>query len=188
MMESEQLEMFEELMKRDEEIARLEEEKSKLTLENMSMQKTIDTILRVKCKRGEGAFSLNVELKPCIEKNAYEALDQGMKNMTTKPTDIVNQVLLSTLVGLKGTDIPCAVLHNNPPIVVYKDHNIWVVKGVNEFSSLYYKHMQPHVMRYSKEHVNDDTSDNQMTVLNTLLNYHQFTSCLKQVLRMYKDY
>lgn len=180
--------MLEELMKRDEDIARLEEENSRLLLENRSMQQTIDTILRVKCKRGEGAFSLNIELKPCIEQNAHAALDHGLRKMTNKPTDVVNQVLLSTLVGVNGTQVPCAVLHNNPPMVVYKDNNIWVVKGVNEFSRMYYKHMQPHIMRYSKEHVNDDTTDHQMEVLNMLLNPQQFSVSVKQMLRTYKDY
>ena len=184
----EQMQMFEELMKRDEDIARLEEENSRLLLENHSMQQTIDTILRVKCKRGEGAFSLNIELKPCIEQNASNALDQGFRKMTNKSIDVVSQVLLSTLVGVDGTQVPCAVLHNNPTMIVYKDNNIWVANGVNEFSHMYYKHMQPHIMRYSKEHVNDDTTDNQKEVMNMLLNRQQFSASVKQMLRTYKDY
>lgn len=187
-MEEHQLEMFEELMKRDDDLAMLQEQNSKLMLENRSMRKTIDTILRVKCKRGEGAFSLNIELKPCIEQNAHDALDHCIRKITTKSSDVATQVLLSTLVGVRGTFVPCAVLHNHPPLVVYKDNDLWVVKNVNEFSELFYKHMQCHVMRFSKERVNDDTTDTEMSVINTLLNPTLFSSCVKSMLKMYKDY
>lgn len=187
-MEEHQLEMFEELMKRDDDLAMLQEQNSKLMLENRSMRKTIDTILRVKCKRGEGAFSLNIELKPCIERNVHDALDHCIRKMTTKSSDVATHVLLSTLVGVNGTFVPCAVLHNHPPLVVYKDNDLWVVKNVNEFSELFYKHMQCHVIRFSKERVNDDTTDAEMSVINTLLNPTLFSSCVKNMLKMYKDY
>ena len=187
--EPDQLEMFEELMKRDEDIVSLREENAQLTMQNHSMRKTIETVLRVKCKRGEGAFSLNIDLKPCIDKNATHAIDHCYRKMSVnRVQDIVTHVLLYTLVGTNGTSVPCAVLHNTPPIVVFKDNGMWVALNISEFTDLYFKHMQPHVLRYSKEHVNDDTTDTQLNVYNTLLNKQLFTPLVKQMIRMYKDY
>lgn len=180
--------MFEELMNRDEAIATLQEQNAVLTMENRSMRNTIDTVLRVKCKRGEGAFSLNTELKSCVETNARMVVDHYVRKTVNKVSEIVTDILLHTLVGLDGKSIPCAILHNNPPIVVYKDHDIWVAKTLSEFSDLYYQYMQSHVLRYSREHVNEDTSDNQVSVLNTLLNPQQFMSHVKLMIRLYKDY
>jgi hypothetical protein len=187
--EPEQLEMFEELMKRDEDLVSLREENARLRIQNHSMRKTIETVLRVKCKRGEGAFSLNTELKACIDRNAAHAINHCCKNMSlNRVSDIVNKILLHTLVGVNGTSVPCAVLNNTPPIVVFKDNDLWVALTISEFSELYYKHMQSHVIRYSRDNVNDDTTDTQMTVLNNLLNNVQFMPFVKQMLRMYKDY
>ena len=176
-------------MKRDEDIVSLQEDNARLTMQNHSMRRTIETVLRVKCKRGEGAFSLNTDLKPCIDKNAKEAIDHCCRKMSVnRVQDIVAQVLLLTLVGTNGTSVPCAVLHNAPPIVVFKDNGVWVALTASEFTDLYYKHIQPHVIRYSKEHVDDDTTETQMSVYNTLLNKQQFAPLVKQMLRMYKDY
>lgn len=176
-------------MNRDEVIVSLQETNARLMIQNHSMRKTIETVLRVKCKRGEGAFSLNVDLKQCIDQNATRAIDHCCKKMSVnKVHDIVAHVLLYTLVGINGTSVPCAVLHNTPPIIVFKDNDMWVALTTSDFTDLYYKHMQPHVIRYSKEHVNDDTSDTQLNVFNTLLNKQQFAPLIKQMIRMYKDY
>lgn len=186
-----QLLALNEIMQRDDEIAALNQTVYQLTRENTSMRKTIDTVLRVKCKRGEGAFALNKELKTCVESNLLIAIQQGFASLGArmKVPDLAVNVLLHTLVGVTGNDIPCAVLHSPQYTIVYKENGLWIVCTLGEFTDILYRYVQPLVMKYSSEYIEThDVTDTHISLFNTLLNEQHFASSVKTMVKLYKDY
>lgn len=178
-----------ELLQRDDEIAELQNRVYKLSRENDSMKKTIDTILRVKCKRGEGAFSLNVDLKTCVSTNiASVFVHYSRECFTRKANDLVTDVLLYTLVGMDGKSVPCAIMDINT--IVYKDTDMWIATTFQHFADLLHKLIKDKVMFvYQRSDMNVDTGDDAyVNVVNTILQVDKFKSCLKRALKMYKDY
>jgi len=183
-----QIQTLTEIMQRDDDIARLNQKVYQLTRENTSMRKTIDTVLRIKCKRGEGAFALNIDLKACVNQNATRAIRHGISSHA-KTSDIASYILLHTLIGLEGIDIPCAILHSPQYTIVYKEDGLWIVCTLSEFTDMLYKCMRNHVMEYSRDYARStDPSDTYIDILNTLLNAQQFTACVKTMVKLYKDY
>ena len=192
-MDDQQILALNEIMQRDDEIAALNQKLYQLARENTSMRKTIDTVLRVKCKRGEGAFALNTELKACVERNMHAAVQHGFESVSArmKVPDLAVHVLLHTLVGVEGNDIPCAVLHSPQYTIVYKEDDMWIVCTLNEFTDIFYRYVQPIIMSYSGEYIaahDSSITDTQIGLFNALLSAQQFASSVKTMVKMYKDY
>lgn len=181
--------MLQELLGRDDEIAELQNRVYKLSRENDSMKKTIDTILRVKCKRGEGAFSLNVDLKTCVSTNiATVFVHHSRECFTRKANDLVADVLLYTLVGMDGKSVPCAIMDTNT--IVYKDNEMWIASTFQNFADLLHKLIKDKVMTvYKRSEMNVDTGDDAyVNVVNIILQVDKYKACLKRALKMYKDF
>jgi len=106
-------EMMEEFIRQNEELTETKQHVYRLQRENESMKKTIETILRVKCKRGEGAFSLNIDLKQCVSHNLEYVFSDAQYDLTRKVTDVVTDLIVSVLVGRDINDIPCTLHDEN---------------------------------------------------------------------------
>jgi len=178
-------ELTEELLRQTDELNDAQETIFQLQEENESMRKTIETILRLKCKRGEGAFALNIDLRACIKNNTAYALTKMQREiMSGKPNDVVAEAIVDLLIGETRDDIPCAVLDANT--VVYKTaNNLWYASNVSDFATVIRESIG---ISQLVEHFNDNWRDGQFThVYNLFLHDHSFLGCLKSALRKYKD-
>lgn len=182
-------ELLQELLRRDEEVSELQSRLYKLTIENDSMRRTIDTILRVKCKRGEGAFSLNVDLKTCVSANIRPVFQHYSRECFTRKTiDLVVDIILYTLVGMDGKSVPCAIMDINT--IVYKDNGLWIATTHKTFTDLLHKLLVESIKPlYVSHNLTIDTGDDAyVDMINTLLQMDKFKTCFKKALKMYKDY
>lgn len=177
-------EMMEEFIRQNEELTETKQQVYRLQRENESMKKTIETILRVKCKRGEGAFSLNIDLKQCVSTNLAYVFSHAEYDLTRKVTDVVTDLIVSVLVGKDRNDIPCAVLDTNT-IVHCGPNTNWIASNFLDFSKLIHGMFKEHVMGLTHEKRLD--SDEYISVINTLLQEHLFSQCLKRALKVYKE-
>ena len=177
--------LLEELLKRDEEIAELNQMVFRLLKENDSMKRTIENILRVRCKRGEGAFAINIDLKDCVMKNVDYAFLNCIHERQ-KPLDIVVNMIVRLLVGESIVDIPCAVLDVNT--VIYKDGNIVKASMIQEFAEMLHKTLQEPIQTNISTILSNTTDDTSVNVCNMILNLQSFVPCVKKALKIYKDY
>jgi hypothetical protein len=180
-------ELTEELLRQTDELNDARDSMFQLQEENESMRKTIETILRIKCKRGEGAFALNVDLRMCVKKNIVYALSKMQRDIATtgnKPVDVVADAIVDLLIGETQEDIPCAVLDANT--IVYKTAtNLWYASGVSDFAIVVRDSIGVNQL---VEHFNDNWRDGQFThVYNLFLHEPSFIACLKKALKKYND-
>ena len=179
-------EMVEEFLRQNEELTEAKQQIFRLQRENESMKKTIETILRVKCKRGEGAFSLNIDLKQCVSTNLTNIFSDGHYihyDANRKVTDIVTDLIVSVLVGHTRNDIPCEVLDTNT--IVHRGRTNWVASTFVEFSDLMHDMFKQHISQL--EPLTETPSDVYISIINTILQDHLFSSCMKRALKLYKD-
>ena len=177
-------EMMEEFLRQNEELTETKQHVYRLQRENESMKKTIETILRVKCKRGEGAFSLNIDLKQCVSTNLSYVFSNAQYDLTRKVTDVVTDLIVSVLVGRDRNDIPCAVLDTNTIVHCGPTTN-WIASNFADFAQLMHGMFKEHVLELAHEQRLD--SDDYISVINTLLQDHLFSQCLKRALKVYKE-
>lgn len=178
-------ELTEELLRQTDELNDARDSMFRLQEENESMRKTIETILRIKCKRGEGAFALNIDLRMCVKKNITYALTKMQHEIATgKPVDVVADTLVDLFIGESQGDIPCAVLDANT--IVYKTSNsLWYASGVADFAVIVRDSIGVNQL---VEHFNDNWRDGQFThVYNLFLHEPSFIACLKKALKKYND-
>lgn len=176
--------MMEEFIRLNDELAETKQQVYRLQRENESMKKTIETVLRVKCKRGEGAFALNVNIKRCVSNNLVYVFSNDQYDLNRKVVDVVTDLIVSVLVGKESNDIPCAVLDTNT--IVYRDSiTHWVASNFTDFSNLMHEMFKEHVSGLTHEQQLD--SDGYISIINTLLQEHLFSQCLKKALKIYKD-
>lgn len=178
-----------EYMRINEELTELTERTLRLENEGLVLRKTLDTVLRLKCKRGQGAFCTNIDLVACVRKNAELVLDRMRFDSSRKAQDMVAEAILHVLTGPDNGDIPCVVLDAN--VIVYKSPDeLWLVANVAEFAKLLYELLYTHVMDFKgklfreREH---EVSDVCIAVFNAWLQEHSFGVCVKKALRLYKD-
>jgi hypothetical protein len=177
-----------ELLERDEEISVLNNRVYQLSHENDSMKKTIDIILRVNCKRGEGAFSLNTDLKTCVSNNITQAFTRFIRECyIRKASDLVVDILLYTLVGIDGKCVPCAIMDTNT--IVYKDNDLWIATNLQKFTDILHNLLRDRVIAIYQDSIDidiDTGDDTFVNVMNTLLQMDKFKVCLKRMLKLYK--
>lgn len=177
-------EMMEEFIRQNEELTETKQHVYRLQRENESMKKTIETILRVKCKRGEGAFSLNIDLKQCVSHNLEYVFSDAQYDLTRKVTDVVTDLIVSVLVGRDRNDIPCAVLDANTIVHCGPTTN-WIASNFTDFAHVMHEMFKEHLL--GLEHEKRLDSDEYISVINTLLQEHLFSQCLKRALKVYKE-
>lgn len=178
-------ELMEELLRQTGELNEAHETIFKLQEENESMHKTIETILRLKCKRGEGAFALNIDLRTCVRNNVAFALSKLQRDISSgKAVEVVSEALVDLLIGESRTDIPCAVLDANT--VVYKTiNNLWYASNLIELADIIRDAVGVHnLLVYFDEHWRDGKYTH---VYNMFLHDNSFLLCLRTALRKYKD-
>ena len=178
-------ELTEELWRQTDELNDVRDSMFQLQEENESMRKTIETILRIKCKRGEGAFALNIDLRMCVKKNIAFSLTKMQTGIAAgKPVDVVAEAIVDLLIGENQEDIPCAVLDANT--IVYKTaNNLWYASGVSDFAIVVRDSIGVNQL---VEHFNDNWRDGNFThIYNLFLHEPSFVACLKKALKKYKD-
>lgn len=175
---------MEEFIRQNDELTETKQHVYRLQRENESMKKTIETILRVKCKRGEGAFSLNIDLKHCVSNNLEYVFSKARYDTTRKVTDVATDLIVSVMVGRDRNDIPCAVLDANTIVHCGPTTN-WIASNFIDFAHLMHEMFKEHLLGLTHEHLLD--SDAYVSVINTLLQEHLFSQCLKRALKVYKD-
>lgn len=175
--------MWNEIIQQRAELQALQERIAVLEEETDSMRKTIDTVLRLKCKRGEGAFALNTDLMTCVQKNTEEALQNALKQLgTSRTVDIVADFVVAVLIGPDREDIPCAVLDTNT--FVYKNEHLWVAAGLTDFSGILADNMSDIVARSMRA---SNLTDEHVLFYNSLIQPGAFVNCVKKAMKIYKD-
>jgi len=175
--------LWTEIVQQRTELQELQERIGVLEEETDSMRKTIDTVLRLKCKRGEGAFALNIDLMTCVQKNAECALKGALKRLGSMRTpDIVSDFIVATLIGPDRSDIPCAVLDTNT--FVYKNEHLWVAATLADFSTILSDGVSEVVDRAMKS---ENLTDDHVLFYNSILQQEAFLSCVKKAMKSYKD-
>ena len=172
---------YEEFLRQGDELAEMSERLELLEEENESMRRTIDTILRIKCRRGEGAFSLNVDLDECVQNNVLWALKKADMSGPRVQEAVVHFVV-DLLVGPEREDIPIAVLDGNT--LVYKDDHLWIASTLTDFAVLVSDMLMDHIMEAKTR---ADLTDTQVIFFNSILQIGSFTAILKKALKLYKD-
>lgn len=153
--------------------------------ETDSMRRTIDTVLRLKCKRGEGAFALNTDLMTCVQKNTEFALKGALKQLgTAKTSDIVADFIVAVLIGPDQEDIPCAVLDTNT--FVYKNNNLWIAASLTDFSETLSDNMSD-IVALAKKNPTVPLTDDHVLFYNSLIQTQPFLGCVKKAMKIYKD-
>lgn len=174
--------MWMEIVQQRTELRALHERIGVLEEETDSMRKTIDTVLRLKCKRGEGAFALNINLVSCVQNNAEFALQLALKRLgSTRATDLVVDFIVATLIGPNRTDIPCAVLDTNT--FVYKNEHLWVAATLADFSGI----LSDNVTEVVERATNSDLTDEHVLFYNSIIQTGTFLNCVKKAMKIYKD-
>lgn len=170
-----------EFIRQGDELAELREKMERLEEENESMRRTIDTIMRIKCRRGEGAFSLNVNLNDCLRKNVIWAMKNA--NMSgPRVQEAVMAFVIDLFVGPERTDIPCAVLDGTT--LVYKNDHLWIASTLTDFSILLSDMLTEYIMEAKTR---TDLTDTQVIFFNAILQISTFTAILKKALKVYRD-
>ena len=175
--------LWAEIVRQRIELAALQERISVFEEETDSMRKTIDTVLRLKCKRGEGAFSLNIDLTTCLQNNIDLAMENAVKRLgSVRASDLVADFLVDTLIGPDRTDIPCAVLDANT--FVYKNEHLWVAASLTDFSAL----LSDNVTEIVNRSMNSEKlTDDHVAFYNSMLQDSTFLGCVKKAMKIYKD-
>lgn len=178
-MESEET-LFE-IIRMKEELCKLKTENFRMQQQKATMQNTIETLLSLKCKRGEGSFVLTDELLICIKTNFDECVRRVMTFTTMKSSDMFVWFLLHLLTGIHKNKVPCALL-DNCNNVVYKEDNQYIAVNVNTFSNIVQKTIQKLFIENSI-----CVSDSFADCMLLLADNEQFTQCMKKTMRVYKD-
>ena len=174
--------LWAEIIQQREELSTLQERISVLEEETESMRRTIDTVLRLKCKRGEGAFALNIGLETCVQKNVNIALNNALKQLgNAKTADVVADFIVDLLIGPDREDIPCAVLDTNT--FVYKNDHLWVAASLADFSETLSDNISDIVAFPPTVPLTDD----HVLFYNSLIQTQPFLSCVKKAMKIYKD-
>lgn len=177
--------LWAEITQQREQLSTLQERIGVLEEETESMRKTIDTVLRLKCKRGEGAFALNIDLETCVHKNTHFALNNALKQLgAAKTADVVADFVLSVLIGPDQEDIPCAVLDTNT--FVYKNDHLWVAATLTDFSETLSDNVS-HVVALVKNNTTIPLTDDHVLFYNNIIQKQPFLGCVKKAMKIYKD-
>lgn len=172
---------YTEFIKQGDELVDLQERLDRLEEENETMRRTIEMILRIKCRRGEGAFSLNVGLTECVQNNVRWALNKADMS-GPRAQEAVVAFVVDLLVGPERADIPCAVLDANT--LVYKNDDLWIASTLTEFAELVSDMLSEYVMEAKSR---TDLTDTQVVFFNSILQIGTFTNILKKALKVYRD-
>jgi hypothetical protein len=177
--------IMEAYIRQGDEMLELREQNLRLEEENESMRRTIDTILRLKCRRGEGAFALNIDLMECVHKNVTKAMAKCVHPDPNRArvADMVADFTVAVLVGPDRQDIPCAVLDTNT--IVYKNDHLWVAATLSDFASLVSDILSEYIMEIKASA--ETLTDTQVIFFNYILQISPFTACMKKALKMYRE-
>lgn len=177
--------LWAEIVRQRKMLSELHERIGVLEEETDTMRRTIDTVLRLKCKRGEGAFALNTDLMTCVQKNTDFALKTALKQLgTTKTSDVVADFIVAVLIGPDQEDIPCAVLDTNT--FVYKNNNLWIAASLADFSETLSDNVSE-IVALAKTDPNQSLTDDHVLFYNSLIQKQPFLGCVKKAMKIYKD-
>jgi hypothetical protein len=183
-------EVYTELFEKDHQVSVLQQSNYELLQQNEHMKNTIETLVKVKCKRGECNIHLNIDLISCIIEtrtilNIIE-LDRTFQTIK-KEKDLVSFFILSLLVGDSKKHVPCVML--DAQTVLFMRNGIYNASTIEGFSKIVHDSIQDQVHSMTKdfethdvEHVNE-----LVNALNIFMNFDAFVECMRKSLKQYQN-
>jgi hypothetical protein len=182
------MDVYEELFERDQQISKLLQQNCDIVTQNQILQNTINTLVCVKCKRGESNVHLNIELHDCLKLNkrniTIDRIDE-MYAFVKKPREIVVQMALNLLIGDDKNTVPCVLL--NSQTVLYKRFGVYNASNIDSFSMLVHDSIQDQLTSLTAVVMNDDITNVSVVieVLNTFIQQRSFIECFRKALKKY---
>lgn len=185
------MDVYTELFNRDRQTSLLIQQNRELTSQNESLKKTIETLVRVKCKRGESNVHLNTDLFECLGANK-KALTlvkiEELGHACKKEGDIVIHLILNLLIGEDKQQTPCVML--DPYTVLYRRGDTYNASSVPEFAMIVHEHIQDQLSMLVSEFTNTDGDTmNNVTlivgVMNLMMQESSFVECFRKAIKKY---
>ena len=184
------MELYEELFIRDNKITALTQQNYELTQQRLTLTNTVETLVRVKCKRGESNICLNTDLVTCLSTNKTNlTIDRivEMGNTHKREPDLVASLILSVLIGDDKQSVPCVLLDSHT--VLYRRFDTYSASNVDEFALIVYEAIQDQVSVMISLFQTQEIQNVPMVVnvLNILMQESSFTECFRKALKKYTN-
>ena len=184
------MDVYTELFNRDRQASLLIQQNRDMSSQNECLKKTIETLVRVKCKRGESNVHLNTELFECLvanKKTLTLVKIEELSNTHKKENDIVIHLILDLLVGEDRQQTPCVLL--DPYTVLYKRGDTYNASNVLEFAMIVHELIQDQLSILVSEFTNADNTTINVTfiigVMNLMMQESSFVECFRKALKKY---
>jgi hypothetical protein len=191
-MSDDEPDVYVQLFEKDAEILNLQQQLAVYKTQNDYMKKTIDTIIRKKCKRGESTISLNIKVVDCVKHN-LELLtlswihEQCVKQI--KSEEIILSMLVLLLSGKDQNDVPIAILEHK--VVVFMGDITYVALNLDEFGTLLLSLIKQHMANMTFTFINRTEIESYdipiVDVLNGFNEQTTFNICMKKALKRYQS-
>lgn len=191
-MSDDEPDVYVQLFEKDHEILNLQQQLAVHKTQNEYMKKTIDTIIRKKCKRGESSISLNMKLVDCVKRNV-ELLtlswihEQCVKQI--KYEEIISNILVLLLSGKDRNDVPIVILEHK--VVVFMGDITYVALNLDEFGTLLLSLIKQHMAKMTSAFINTTKVESYdiptVDVLNGFNEQTTFNLCMKKALKRYQS-
>ena len=191
-MSDDEPDVYVQLFEKDDEILNLKEQLVIYKTQNEYMKKTIDTIIRKKCKRGESSISLNTKLVECVKKNLNLLTLTWIQNQCVKQIkseEIISSILVLLLSGEDQNDVPIAILEHK--IVVFMGDITYVALNLDEFGTLLLSLIKHHMANMTSTFINaTEIESYDIPIVDVLNGFNEqtiFSICLKKALKRYQS-
>ena len=184
------MELYEELFIRDNKISKLEQHSYELIQQVEALKNTVETLMRVKCKRGESNVSLNTDLITCLFSNKANMNIERIEELSIthkKEQEIAVSMLLNLLIGDDKHQVPCVLL--DPHTVLYRRFNTYNASSIEEFAAVVYEAIQDQMCSMISLFESQDIHNVSIvvSVLNLLMHETSFTECFRKALKKYSN-